>query len=234
MSHGPNPGINQNQWCFAWFAAPPPTTATEKAALQKSSKWGKGASISISFLDGTEEQKSLVRRFATIWITNLANLQFSWEQPPNTDIRITFRYAGSWSVIGTTCKNVLPKTRPTMNFGWLTPGVTDNVARRVILHEFGHALGLIHEHQNPVNAIQWNKPAVYADLSGEPNNWDKATIDHNMFEQYPSNDIAGTTLDWHSIMMYPIAQSWTLGGQSAGLNADLSPTDRSFIKLQYP
>lgn len=121
-----------------------------------------------------------------------------------------------------------------MNFGWLTPGVSDEEARRVILHEFGHALGLIHEHQNPISSIKWNKPAVIADLSGPPNNWDGATIDHNMFEQYPPNEIAGTKLDTTSIMMYPIPQSWTLDGTSAGMNNDLSSTDRTFIRKQYP
>jgi serralysin len=55
-----------------------------------------------------------------------------------------------------------------------------------------------------------------------------------MFEQYPSNEIAGTTLDWHSIMMYPIPKSWTLDGSSAGMNSDLSDTDKTFIRKQYP
>ena len=224
---------NDDKWCFAWFAAPIPTDGNTRAALVKDSKWGKGATISISFLDGTEQQQALVRRFAPEWVNNLANLQFSWMAPPNTDIRISFRYRGSWSVIGTTAKSV-PKNQPTMNFGWLTPGVSDDEARRVILHEFGHALGLIHEHQNPISAIQWNKPAVVADLSGPPNNWNAQTIEHNMFEQYPPNEIAGTTLDWHSIMMYPIPISWTLDGSSAAMNANLSDTDKTFIRKQYP
>jgi serralysin len=224
---------NEDKWCFAWFAAAPPTTGAAKAALVKDSKWQPGDTISISFLDGTDAQKALVRRFAVEWITNLANLRFSWEAPPNTDIRISFKYNGSWSVIGTTAKNI-PKNQPTMNFGWLTPDVSDEEARRVILHEFGHALGLIHEHQSPVNTIKWNKPAVIADLSGPPNNWDQATIDHNMFEQYPSNEIAGTKLDWHSIMMYPIPKSWTTDQSSAGMNNTLSDTDQKFIRTQYP
>jgi serralysin len=185
------------------------------------------------FVDGSDEQKALVRKFATIWITDLANLYFSWENPPNTDIRISFKYEGSWSVIGTTAKNI-PKNQPTMNFGWLTAGVSEDEARRVILHEFGHALGLIHEHQNPIAAIKWNKPAVIADLSGPPNNWDADTIEHNMFEEYPSNEIDGTKLDWHSIMMYTLPASWTLTGDSAELNPDLSPDDKAFIKIAYP
>lgn len=224
--------VNQDKWCFAWHQAPAPTSATAKAALVKDNKWQSGDTITISFLDGTQQQKDLVQRFSKEW-TDLANLTFSWQAPPNTDIRITFRYSGSWSVIGTTCRAV-PKNEPTMNFGWLTPDVTDQEARRVILHEFGHALGLIHEHQNPISQIKWNKPAVIRDLSGPPNMWDAQTIEHNMFEAYPSNEIAGTTLDWHSIMMYPIAASWTLDGSSAGLNDDLSGTDKTFIQQQYP
>jgi len=249
MASASNTPANQNQWCFAWFEAPPPTTGAERAALVKDNKWKQPNDptqivISISFLDGTKEQQDLVQRFATEWITNLANLDFSWGPPPDTDIRISFSYPGSWSAIGTTCRNVPKKMtlpngtevdRPTMNFGWLAPGVDEQEARRVILHEFGHALGLIHEHQNPLGNIKWNKPAVIADLSKPPNNWDRETIERNMFEEYPSNEIFGTKLDQHSIMMYPIPRSWvTDGSQSVGLNTDLSDTDRKFIRLQYP
>jgi hypothetical protein len=224
---------NQNKFCFAWFEAPPATTGATKAALVKNSRWPEGSVISISFLDGIEMQQALVRKYAPIWITNLANLEFSWEDGPDTDIRISFAGRGSWSVIGTTAKNI-PKDEPTMNFGWLTPDVTEDEARRVILHEFGHALGLIHEHQNPINEIKWNKPAVIADLTQPPNSWDRATIEHNMFEQYPRNEIEGTELDSHSIMMYPLPASWILEGEPVGLNANLSANDKEFIKKAYP
>jgi serralysin len=223
----------ERKWCFSWFAAPPPKTGATKAALVKDSKWQPGDTISISFLDGTNAQKDLVRRFAQEWIDGLANLKFSWQNPPNTDIRVSFQFNGSWSVLGTTCKSV-PKPQATMNFGWLDPGISDSEARQVILHEFGHALGLIHEHQNPNQAIDWNKPAVIADLSGPPNNWDADTIEHNMFEVYPPNEIAGTKLDTTSIMMYRIPKSWTNDGTSSEFNDKLSASDRSFIRKQYP
>jgi len=225
---------NRDKFCFAWYEAPAATTGATRAALVKNSRWPENSVISISFLDGTDEQMALVKRFAPIWITNLANLEFSWEDPPDTDIRISFAGRGSWSVIGTTAKNVRPKTRATMNFGWLTPGVSDDEARRVILHEFGHALGLIHEHQNPIAGIKWNKPAVIADLTQPPNSWDLDTIEHNMFEQYPPNDIEGTRLDRDSIMMYPLPASWILEGDPVGLNAELSANDKDFIKKAYP
>lgn len=221
------------QWCFAWFAADPPKTGNSKAALVKESKWAPGTTITIAFLDGTNEQKALVQKYAAGWVDGLANLNFSWVNGTDAMIRISFRFKGSWSVIGTTCLKV-PKGKATMNFGWLTPGVTEAEARRVILHEFGHALGLIHEHQNPDHAIEWNEPAVIADLSGPPNDWDLATIRHNMFEAYPPNEVNGTKLDATSIMMYPIPASWTLDGTTSGNNPDLSPKDKSFIKQQYP
>ena len=223
----------EKKWCFAWFKAPPPKTGNTRAALVKDSKWASGDTISISFLDGTDEQKTLVRRFASEWVEGLANLKLSFLNPPNTDIRISFQYEGSWSVIGTTCRNV-PKPEPTMNFGWLEPGISDSEARQVILHEFGHALGLIHEHQNPNQAIDWNKPAVIADLSGPPNNWDQETIQHNMFDVYPPNEVAATKLDSTSIMMYRIPKAWTNDGTSSEFNDKLSETDKKFIRKQYP
>ncbi|TAL04097.1 MAG: hypothetical protein EPO08_02465 [Rhodospirillaceae bacterium] len=221
------------QWCFAWYANEALDGKEKRAGLIKDKKWAPGDTITISFLDGTDEQKNLVKKFAPEWVTNLANLRFSWQAGPNTHIRISFKYKGSWSVIGTTCKTV-PQNQPTMNFGWLTPGVSDDEARRVILHEFGHALGLIHEHQNPMNQIDWNKPAVIADLSGPPNNWDQATIQHNMFDAYAISDLNATPVDRQSIMMYPLPASWLKSGSPVGLNATLSTTDKSFVRAQYP
>ncbi len=104
----------------------------------------------------------------------------------------------------------------------------------MVLHEFGHTLGLIHEHQNPSRPINWNRAAVIADLSGPPNNWDAETIENNIFKRYDPGELSSTPTDPESIMMYPIPAAWTTDGFSVGLNEDLSTTDRDFIKGAYP
>ena len=121
-----------------------------------------------------------------------------------------------------------------MNYGWLTPASSQSDIDEVVLHEFGHALGLIHEHQNPRGGIKWNKPAVIADLSGPPNNWDPETIEHNIFKKYQVREVDATKVDPASIMMYPIPATWTLDGFSAGFNSALSADDKTQIKKVYP
>ena len=59
---------------------------------------------------------------------------------------------GSWSYLGTDATRV-PKESFTMNLGF--------VDRPTVLHEFGHSLGLIHEHQSPFpGGFEWNRENV--------------------------------------------------------------------------
>ncbi len=49
-----------------------------------------------------------------------------------------------------------------MNFGWFDDSTPDNEFSRTVIHEFGHALGCVHEHSSPAATIPWNRDAVYA------------------------------------------------------------------------
>jgi serralysin len=207
-----------------------------KAAFLDEYRWGTGATITLRFLEANEKNKDLrrrVREAASEWF-KYANVILDFRENEPTNIRIAFRPGkGSWSYIGTYCKKI-KEPEPTMNFGWLTPESDDTTLRSVVLHEFGHALGLIHEHQNPKGGIHWNKDAVKRDLSGPPNNWDDATIQNNMFRYYPLNQLTASAVDPLSIMMYPIPKAWTNDGFSAGFNAELSKTDKEIAKDYYP
>jgi serralysin len=227
--------VNDEQWCFAWFGSEAESDGQTRAALQKNFKWTKGETITVGFLDGDPEVQSRVRAVAREWVgSGMANLDFSFiPDASHALIRISFRYEGSWSLIGTACKRQTDRALPTMNFGWLTKNSSEEELRRVVLHEFGHALGLIHEHQNPGGLIHWNRAQVERDLSEPPNNWTPEEIELNMFQPFERAETNYTALDPQSIMMYPIPTKWTEDGFSVGLNSELSENDKEFIRKEY-
>ena len=66
-------------------------------------------------------------------------------------IRISFDpNDGSWSCVGQQCTSVTT-SKATMNLDCINPSTNAMTPeeRSIILHEFGHALGLLHEHQSP-------------------------------------------------------------------------------------
>ena len=153
-----------------------------------------------------------------------------------SEIRISFKQRGYWSALGTDAlvKEYFPLAEPTMNFEGFTMATREAEYSRVVLHEFGHALGCIHEHQSPAGGIQWNKDAVYRSLGGPPNNWDKAQVDHNVLSRYSKEQTQFTTFDPHSIMLYSFPKEWTLNNMEFTTNSALSDTDKSYIAASYP
>jgi serralysin len=206
-----------------------------RAALFNEHRWNPGDQIRVKFIEGDYGLRDRVKEVAERWTADdMADLEFVWVgDEDDAEVRIAFKQGdGSWSYMGTFCRQI-PADEPTMNYGWLTPDSEDEELQRVVLHEFGHALGLIHEHQNPQNGIDWNEPAVIADLSGPPNNWDEDQIRHNVLNRYDPDAVTATDADADSIMMYPIPAAWTNDGFSADMNPDLSQTDRDFIRKEY-
>lgn len=225
--------INEQHYCMV--LGPRDVERGTRAALLQETQWQNGEVIRVRFIGGDPGLRARVRRVAEQWTgAAMANLTFDFIDSGPADIRVAFIPGdGSWSFLGTVCRDI-PAAEPTMNFGWLTPASSDTDISEVVLHEFGHALGLIHEHQNPLHAIDWNKDAVIASLSGPPNRWDLATIRRNMFDRRDLDDLSATPVDPLSIMMYPIPASWTNDGFSAGFNTGLSDTDIAFIRTAYP
>ena len=221
----------ENHFCYS--PEPPEARGKARAAIVDRYMWKPGQTIKIRFLEGDPGLQAKVVAVAKEWTgPDTANLTFDFGDYDDADIRIAFMQGrGSWSYIGTDCLNH-PKGA-TMNFGWLTPNSSDDEIRRVVLHEFGHAIGLIHEHQNPKDPIQWNRDAVERDLSGPPNNWDPATIETNIFRKYELGELTATSVDKDSIMMYPIPTSWTTNGFSAGLNSELTNLDKELVHTVY-
>lgn len=189
--------------------------------------WMNGSTLQVQFLDGSNTEKATAREQAGWW-EKVANLKFDFNDAPNSEIRITFDpNDGAWSFVGTDCRNI-PLGEATMNLGFLDGGTA--------AHEFGHAVGLAHEHQNPAGGIQWNEQVVIDELAKSPNFWDEETTRHNVLNKYTVDQINGTDFDPDSIMLYFFPASWTLNGIGTEANEVLSRIDKEFISgaKMYP
>ena len=203
------------------------TRGTTRAIAPIGKTWMNGSVLKIRFIGGTPQQQALVKEQAGWW-SEVANLQFQFNQSFNAEIRISFDESdGAWSYLGTDCSHI-PVNQPTMNLGFLDGGTA--------AHEFGHAIGLAHEHQNPAGGIQWNEPLVISEAAKSPNFWDEATTRHNILMKYQASQIKGTAFDPDSIMLYFFPASWTLNGIGTNANEVLSAMDKAFISgaKMYP
>lgn len=194
--------------------------------------WQPGRVLRVRFLDGDPKVHERIPPFAHQWSQH-ANITFVFGNDPDAEIRISFQNNGSWSYLGTDAL-VIPKSQPTMNFGWLTPATSNDEYLRVVTHEFGHALGCIHEHQNPANNIPWDREVVYRYYQGPPNFWSREQVDINLFTRYEADITQFSAFDPKSIMLYPIPNEFTVGDFEVGWNKALSDTDKQFITTLYP
>lgn len=213
---------------------PDPDLGTTGRVSYKGSYWLAGETIRIKFLNGDEYLQNKVKQYATQWL-QYSNLKFEWVNSNQiAAIKIGFKWNddyGSWSNIGKECITV-DQNSPSMNFGWFDSYTSEQEFRRVTLHEFGHALGLAHEHQNPTSPIQWNVEAVYAYYGAS--GWTKEQIDHNVLNKFSTSQVDYTNFDNQSIMLYYLPSSLTLDGYSFPLNTFLSEMDILSAYMMYP
>jgi hypothetical protein len=201
-----------------------------RMAIVTQALWAPGTTLRVRFLDGPAVVKKKVEQVAHGW-EEFANIGLEFGDNADAEIRISFELEGSWSNLGTVALQI-PSAEPTMNFGWLTEDSDDTEYSRVVLHEFGHALGCIHEHQSPDVHIPWDKEAVYAYYARQ--GWSRSQVDSNLFRAYSPEGMQYSRFDRESIMLYAVDEALTVGHWSVGWNTALSEQDKTFIRSQYP
>lgn len=234
LSISGNIRAQQVDFCLAEDPAPPIANPLG-LTVYDAKTWPNGSRISVSFMDKpTTQLRSRIIRFAKEW-EQYANITFVFGANDNTNanIRIGLKTgAGHNSKIGTLSKG---NFRTSMNFDGYTDATSDARVRRTVIHEFGHALGLKHEHQAPRNGICWDHEAVYDDLGGPPSNWSRTRVSNNIFKKLDGGTYSNAGgYDSQSIMHYSIPQSWTSCDFTVGSNFVLSAMDKSYIGRIYP
>ncbi|HEY0075673.1 MAG TPA: M12 family metallopeptidase [Abditibacteriaceae bacterium] len=200
-------------------------------------KWVNGTVLNYWFFAGPTSQKAAMRRAFKIWENVGIGIKFKEvTQRQDAQIRIAFATtgpdAGSWSYIGREILTIA-QTKPTMNIGWDVSSDIDTA-----VHEIGHTLGFPHEHQNPNAGIVWNEEAVYAELGGYPNYWEREKTYWNIIRKIAPDTVQGSNWDPNSIMHYPFGPGlisqpaqFQVGLQPAG---GLSARDVQWVKTFYP
>jgi hypothetical protein len=244
--------------------------------------WKKQRVVTVAFCGGSDGLYSLIEQTANEWTSLGGQLKFSFQdklghyrqwttsdKSPAANIRIAFNSdtnGGYWSLLGILAKHAEPN-EPTMNFEGFPESLRRYFNRQnasewgksyehtTVLHEFGHALGLSHEHFHPQCQQDMKMDIIIAYLMGPPNNWSKEQARFNIDAQYyiqilgkqagsiESKLVTSPTTDQASVMLYQFPASYYLSGEKsvcipiAGNDTvyptNLSASDKEFYLENY-
>jgi hypothetical protein len=220
---------------------------TAKDALPESTK--NEIVIGVSFLDGTDDQKEEVESYAWEWVKR-AGLPIRWVfgDESRQNIRIRFSDKGdtvnNWSWPGNRASrrshpDQSKPDQPTMLLNVYHREAAQKERRRTTLHEFGHALGLMHEQLHPDSGLHFREDVIVKEMKEK--RWCRPDEDclekvrrHITKPASPDHACRGAPkYDEHSIMHYRIPPSWTWEEKKISSSFDLSNGDLDCVRSLY-
>lgn len=203
----------------------------KRSLINYSKLWANGRTLTIAFIDNPDpDHKRKIMEAAVRWIPYI-NLSFEFVDDTQGDIRIATKNNFNSSMLGTDALLIHPDW-PTMNLG-VKPDHED--FETIVTHEFGHALGAMHEHQHPQANIPWDKPKVYDYYQNrEMGPLTPEQVDFNLFTPFDTIEAIYTDYDRKSIMHHPVANDLTVGDWENAINRQISEKDIKMMSKLYP
>jgi hypothetical protein len=246
-------------------------------------RWNPGSAVRVAFNGGDETLYAKIEAAADEWTKpSVANLhlqfksstgQYNKWSPNDTqyqaDIRIAFasgkNNGGYWSHVG---KDSIDSTltggspgEASLNLDSFDKSLP-NDWRGIVMHEFGHALGFQHEHQNPAAGCDFRfeddpgyiltkdqsgwyttdsmgrRPGLYTYLGGKSNYWPRKKVDDNLRAIPVSSAFLVGPFDKASIMKYFFGAFMFVKAENSPCftqteNIVLSDQDKAGARLAY-
>ncbi|PIB42429.1 hypothetical protein AOA59_20435 [Pseudomonas sp. 2822-15] len=204
---------------------------TKRGIAYKYRLWPQNSTITIAFMDTSPAHRAIIQKHIEKNYAPLINLKLKFVEGTQGDIRISTSadIAGDWSIVGTGALSE-PANEPTMH---LDPHKAEDIFKMNILHEFGHALGLRHEHKHPDRTLDFNLPRLY-ELYKKKFNLDTIDVHEQILEKLKPADIIASDYDPKSIMHYNLSRLILWKQKTTGYNFTLSNNDKALLRSIYP
>lgn len=210
----------------------PSSEKIEDSLTQHNKLWNNRNYLNVSFFGGNVIIQNKILNYANQWAPHTGITFRSIKT--DGDIRISFdEKSGSWSYIGTDAL-LIDKDKPTMNYSWVSDQTPEEEVKKIVLHEFGHVLGLPHEQQRSDKKINWKRQNVYLYYSSYPNYWTSQQVDAYILNSVRNTQMIYDPNDLKSIMQYPISTALTNETGISKTNSNLSANDKELISFVYP
>ena len=98
----------------------------------------------------------------------------------------------------------------------------------LVLHEFGHALGMHHEMKNPNIKLTWNQSVLLKQYGNK-----LQFVNSQILEKLPAKDVTATAFDKNSVMIYPLPASTNAEGIAMGGVNKYTDLDRQWLETTY-
>lgn len=148
-------------------------------------------------------------------------------------IRVARSGRGYSSLLGTDALVAQPPA-PTLNLGGFTAQTPVSEYKRVVKHEFGHALGFHHEQLRPEIVADLDPAKCYAYFE-RSQGWSRAMVDANVLTPLkPPSAWLLTDPDRRSIMCYTLGPDLTYSGKGIPGGADIDTLDGAGAARVYP